>query len=379
MSVSTSPQRLEATTQRTWRLPPEYARTRMPSRALSSRRVVFMTANEVARETGWAMHGWGDGDRATNDAFAPLETFGDRFDALLARVRGLGFEAIDLWGAHLSPDWATDEHVSPGAGGARPVRDRRRDVRDLGRPGEPPACVRARARGRHQRDRRRLLRRSRRARARAPRARRHARGREPSGADAGGSAREDRCRGRHHGRDGRHRLVGNPGLRRRQGDRGARRARRARAPQGRPPLASRTRPAPGAAASSTSRDASGRWRGSATAAPSPSSTSRRATTRARRSARCASSWRGGCDEDSARRRREHRRPLRRLDRRGAGARARRRDRPRRGADRGTRGAVRRPCLRGSGRGAGRRHRRHGRQPDRASGPLRGRLGRTRGR
>ena len=70
-----------------------------------------MTANEVARETGWAMHGWGHGDRATNDAFAPLETFGERFDALLARARALGFDAIDLWGAHLNPDWATGDHV----------------------------------------------------------------------------------------------------------------------------------------------------------------------------------------------------------------------------------------------------------------------------
>ena len=67
----------------------------MPDGPLTPRQVVFMTANEVARETGWAMHGWSHGDRATNDAFAPLETFGERFDALLARVRGLGFEAID--------------------------------------------------------------------------------------------------------------------------------------------------------------------------------------------------------------------------------------------------------------------------------------------
>lgn len=71
-----------------------------------------MTANEVARETGWAMHGWGHGDRATNEAFAPVETFGARFDALLGRASALGFDAIDLWGAHLNPDWATDEHVA---------------------------------------------------------------------------------------------------------------------------------------------------------------------------------------------------------------------------------------------------------------------------
>jgi sugar phosphate isomerase/epimerase len=71
-----------------------------------------MTANFVARETGWAMHGWGHGDRATNEAFAPLETYEERFDRLLAEVRELGFEAIDLWGAHLNPEWATDEHVA---------------------------------------------------------------------------------------------------------------------------------------------------------------------------------------------------------------------------------------------------------------------------
>ena len=74
--------------------------------------IAYMTANDVARETGFAMHGWGHGDRLTNDAFAPLETFEHRFDSLLRRVRDIGFEALDLWGAHLSPDWATDDHVA---------------------------------------------------------------------------------------------------------------------------------------------------------------------------------------------------------------------------------------------------------------------------
>jgi sugar phosphate isomerase/epimerase len=73
--------------------------------------ITFMTANYVARETGYAMHGWGHGDRTTNEAFAPLETYAERFDALLRDVRALGFDTIDLWGAHLNPDWATDEHV----------------------------------------------------------------------------------------------------------------------------------------------------------------------------------------------------------------------------------------------------------------------------
>ena len=73
--------------------------------------ITFMTANFVARETGYAMHGWGHGDRATNEAFAPLDIYEERFDALLDDVAALGFDAIDLWGAHLSPDWATDGHV----------------------------------------------------------------------------------------------------------------------------------------------------------------------------------------------------------------------------------------------------------------------------
>jgi sugar phosphate isomerase/epimerase len=73
--------------------------------------ISFMTANYVARECGYSMHGWGHGDRTTNAAFARLATFGERFDALLGDIRALGFAAVDVWGAHLSPDWATDRHV----------------------------------------------------------------------------------------------------------------------------------------------------------------------------------------------------------------------------------------------------------------------------
>lgn len=73
--------------------------------------VTFMTANYVARETGYAMRDWGHGHYATSDAFAPIETFAERFGALLADVRSLGFDAVDLWSAHLSPEWATDRHI----------------------------------------------------------------------------------------------------------------------------------------------------------------------------------------------------------------------------------------------------------------------------
>src|SRR5205823_8481911 len=88
----------------------------IPSRARTgalpvTNTIAFMTANYVARETGYAMHGWGDGDRLTNEAFAPLETYGERLDTLLADIRALGFGTVDVWGAHLSPDWATDGHV----------------------------------------------------------------------------------------------------------------------------------------------------------------------------------------------------------------------------------------------------------------------------
>ena len=73
--------------------------------------ISFMTANYVAREVGYAMHGWGHGDRATNDAFAPLATYSEKLHQLLGGIADLGFRAVDVWGAHLNPDWATDEHV----------------------------------------------------------------------------------------------------------------------------------------------------------------------------------------------------------------------------------------------------------------------------
>jgi L-ribulose-5-phosphate 3-epimerase len=73
--------------------------------------ISFTTANYVAREVGYAMHGWGHGDRATNEAFAPLATYPEKLDELLGDVAALGFGAVDLWGAHLGADWATDEHV----------------------------------------------------------------------------------------------------------------------------------------------------------------------------------------------------------------------------------------------------------------------------
>jgi sugar phosphate isomerase/epimerase len=72
----------------------------------------FMSANYVARLTGYAMDDWSHGDRTTNEWFAPLATFPERFGALLADVRALGFDAIDIWAAHLHHSWASAEHLA---------------------------------------------------------------------------------------------------------------------------------------------------------------------------------------------------------------------------------------------------------------------------
>ena len=73
----------------------------------------FMSANYVAEELGYgAATEWGPFDVATNAAFEPLESFAPRFDALLARITGIGFDTIDLWFGHLNWRWATPEHVA---------------------------------------------------------------------------------------------------------------------------------------------------------------------------------------------------------------------------------------------------------------------------
>src|SRR4051794_29960778 len=74
--------------------------------------ISFMTANDVAAQIGYRMADWGEGDRATNAWYAPVETYRERFHALLRRATGLGFRSIDLWTSHLNPSWATDGHVA---------------------------------------------------------------------------------------------------------------------------------------------------------------------------------------------------------------------------------------------------------------------------
>ena len=74
--------------------------------------ISFMSANFVAREIGYHMsEGWGQGDKATQAWFSPLNTFEERFGAMLAEVSALGFKAIDLWIGHLHWSWATPAHL----------------------------------------------------------------------------------------------------------------------------------------------------------------------------------------------------------------------------------------------------------------------------
>ncbi len=76
-------------------------------------RISFMSANFLARESGYRLTGgWMAGDRATNARFAPLENFEVLFAELLCDVRRMGFHALDLWTAHLNPAWATPEHIA---------------------------------------------------------------------------------------------------------------------------------------------------------------------------------------------------------------------------------------------------------------------------
>jgi len=75
--------------------------------------ISFMTANYVARLLGYQMtEGWMQGDEATNRYFKPVETFERRFREIIYDIFELGFQAVDLWTAHLNPAWANAEHIT---------------------------------------------------------------------------------------------------------------------------------------------------------------------------------------------------------------------------------------------------------------------------
>ena len=155
----------------------------------------FMGANFVARELGYgAADEWGPFDVATNAAFEPLETYGARLDEILAIVASAGFEAMDMWLAHLNWRWATPEHVAI----ARDLLDRHgiRVVSLAGNFGETPSDLAAACRARERARGRPARRHGRRAPEPPPRrgvgaarARGAVRLREPSREDPAGGAR----------------------------------------------------------------------------------------------------------------------------------------------------------------------------------------------
>ena len=199
----------------------------------------FMSANYVGTELGYgAANDWGPFDRATNEAFAPIETFAERFESLLTTIATAGYDALDLWMAHLNWTWATPEHVRIARAALDEQRPAAREPRRELRQHDCRAGVRlsTRERPRRRSPRRhghRPPRRSSGRRERAPSARSPIRVRKPSGDEPRPGARADRrCRRRARG-DGGHRLVGDPRLRPRARRRGAARATVPRALEGR--------------------------------------------------------------------------------------------------------------------------------------------------
>ena len=75
--------------------------------------ISFMSSNFVARELGYRLEGgWPRATSAANEFFQPIETFPERFSELLADVRAMGFQWLDIWCAHLNWVWATEEHLA---------------------------------------------------------------------------------------------------------------------------------------------------------------------------------------------------------------------------------------------------------------------------
>ncbi len=72
-----------------------------------------MSANFLAKEAGYHLTGsWMDGDSLTNARFRPLADFEARLAEIVRLAQQMGFQAMDLWTAHLNPGWATSEHVA---------------------------------------------------------------------------------------------------------------------------------------------------------------------------------------------------------------------------------------------------------------------------
>lgn len=79
--------------------------------------IVFNTANFAYRQAGYpGVNDWGLACRTTRLHLTPVETYGERFDAIVAEVQALGFDTLDLWSEHLALRWLTPEHIEIAAG-----------------------------------------------------------------------------------------------------------------------------------------------------------------------------------------------------------------------------------------------------------------------
>lgn len=74
--------------------------------------ISFMTANFVARQANYQINDWSEGDSATQAYFKPIETYRERLYRLFEEVAAAGFRAVDIWGGHLNPHWASPEHLA---------------------------------------------------------------------------------------------------------------------------------------------------------------------------------------------------------------------------------------------------------------------------
>ncbi|WP_027892050.1 sugar phosphate isomerase/epimerase family protein [Calidithermus chliarophilus] len=74
--------------------------------------VVFNTANFAYRQAGYpGVNDWGLACRTTRLHLTPVETYEERFDAIVAEVQAMGFDTLDLWTEHLALRWLTPEHI----------------------------------------------------------------------------------------------------------------------------------------------------------------------------------------------------------------------------------------------------------------------------
>ncbi len=74
--------------------------------------ISFITANYVARESGYALRPfqWGQAAQATSQAFHGPRS-AEKFSELCRLIKQAGFAYVDLWVAHLDPLLATDTQV----------------------------------------------------------------------------------------------------------------------------------------------------------------------------------------------------------------------------------------------------------------------------